>query len=488
MKNFRIARILLPLSLLTILLMAIACGPQRKTGYEMMLEMKDLDEELEDSAITKIYITDTKPIDSVDQNKLIYDIWRIEIDEFPDTLKVYARVYDSLGNFVTNMANPYKKEGDTNIYFTSVTETLGEHVPRRKEPIDPFWVREYGANDSIPYSIVMTVDYSGSMNAVMDAIYEGTELFVRMKTPYDRIALSSFNKYTDMKVPLSKSKRKIISIYRSKRTQGYGLFTGAYDALDSCMDVLQDTPKEDPRILVILSDFDDNYSQKKIMEIVDRAKELKVHIFTIGFGYSKDEHAKFIAGQTGGRFYKAYSKKELIAIFRDIYMSLRYYYFVTYKPPKFFGYHHVLATLELPKRSDTLFAEGEYGTGDLFPYDSLDKIFSYHILFEFDSAVVRPESYYILDGIADAMLSQPRIRLQIEGHTDNIGPLENKIEYNQKLSEDRAEAVMRGLIGRGVEPYRLRSRGFGMSQPVASNETEEGRTKNRRTEFRIIAK
>ncbi len=477
------------LSSLFISIFLESCGSSRKTGFALMREVYDEDiDDILDSTEKKIYITDTKPIDSIDVNKLIYDIWRIETDEYPENLKVYARVYDSSGNFVTNMADPYKKEGDSNTYFTRIDERLGKHYNVRDENIEQFNVREYGANDSIPYNIVMTVDYSGSMSAVMDAIYMGTELFVGMKFPYDNIALTSFNKELDVKVPLLNEKKKILNLYRKKRTKGFGLFSACWDAMNQCIDTLITTPKEDPRVLVLFTDGDDNYSKTKIGDLIEKAKANKINVFCVAFGYSKDENLRYLAKYTGGKFYKAYSKKELIAIFRDIYMSLRYYYYITYKAPLYYGFHTVFSELMAPGRADSLIGIGEYDTSDLVPWDSIGKAFEKPILFEFDSAAIRPESYYILDGIADIMLAYPKLRIEIQGHTDNIGPLANKVEYNQKLSEDRANAVRTALIQRGIEPVRLRSRGFGMSQPVANNETEEGRAKNRRTAFLIIAK
>ena len=487
MQKFK--SLILPFSLLTITIaLMLSCSAQRKTGYEMMREVRDLDLAAQEDTNKKIYLTGTIPIDSAEIDKLIYEIDRIEIDEYPDNLKVYARVYDSLGRFVTNMADPYKKEGDTNIYFTSVGETLGEFVNVRKVPIENFNVREYGAGDSIPYNIVLSVDYSGSIKPMIGAIFEGTELFVSLKFDYDKIALTSFSRKMDVKVPLIQDSSKILHLYRTNRRRGLGLFSGVYDGLLNCVELFRGTSKEVPRVLVVFSDGDDNYSKKNIGELIDSAKANKIHIFAVAFGYSKDENLRYMAQYTGGKFYKAYTKEELIAIFRDIYMSLRYYYYITYDPPKYWGKHFVKAALNHPDREDTLFAHGMYDTKDLFPWDSINKVFERNILFEFDSAVVRPESYPILDEIAEAMLSYPKLQIQIEGHTDNIGPEGNKIEYNQELSERRAAAVRRQLIERGVEPRRLRSRGFGMSQPVASNETEEGRALNRRTEFRVIAK
>jgi outer membrane protein OmpA-like peptidoglycan-associated protein len=72
--------------------------------------------------------------------------------------------------------------------------------------------------------------------------------------------------------------------------------------------------------------------------------------------------------------------------------------------------------------------------------------------------------------------------VSIEGHTDNQGP----DDYNQDLSERRAASVRRYLISQGVESERLRSKGFGESQPIDDNRTAAGRAENRRVEFLII--
>jgi outer membrane protein OmpA-like peptidoglycan-associated protein len=107
-----------------------------------------------------------------------------------------------------------------------------------------------------------------------------------------------------------------------------------------------------------------------------------------------------------------------------------------------------------------------------------------NIYFEFDRAYLRRESIRTLNDIVSQLKKNPRIKLEIQGHTDNIGT----IEYNKKLSERRADAVMEYLIKNGISPERLRSLGFGATKPVADNSTEAGRSKNRRTEFLILEK
>ena len=74
--------------------------------------------------------------------------------------------------------------------------------------------------------------------------------------------------------------------------------------------------------------------------------------------------------------------------------------------------------------------------------------------------------------------------IEISGHTDNVG----SAAYNQNLSEARAKSVVDYLIKHGIAANRLHFKGHGFEQPIATNDTEEGRAKNRRTEFKIIKK
>jgi outer membrane protein OmpA-like peptidoglycan-associated protein len=452
---------------------------QHKEGFELQRELADD----EDTLKRDIYITSTLPIDSADVNKLLMDVWRFETEKYPDEIKLYARVFDSSGHFITNMAKPYLKDTTKN-YWTAVTETLGKKLKKPPVSIKDFTVREFGANDSIPYNIVLSVDYSGSMSGVMSAIYEGTEIFVDLKMKYDNIGLTSFNRELDIKVPLMNDKQQILNIYRSNRERNVGLFSGVNDAVWNCIDLLQNTSPDDPRVLVIFTDGDDNYSKQKIGDLIEKARANKIHIFAVAFGYSQDYNLKYIAQYTGGKFYKAYTKEELVSIFRDIYMSLRYYYLVTYKPPSYWGYHHVSLAVNVPARKDTLYGYGEYDMSDKFKWEDIGNAFERPILFDFNKSDIKPESQPIIEEIADAMLSYERIKIEIQGHTDNVGGM----EYNQTLSEQRAKAVMDALIKLGVEPRRMRSRGFGLTMPKVDNTTEENRAINRRTEFHILAK
>jgi outer membrane protein OmpA-like peptidoglycan-associated protein len=106
------------------------------------------------------------------------------------------------------------------------------------------------------------------------------------------------------------------------------------------------------------------------------------------------------------------------------------------------------------------------------------------ILFDTSAASLRPESNEQIDNIAKILVAYPNVALKIGGYTDNTGAL----ELNQKLSAERAQAVMNALIARGIDATRLASEGYGPENPIADNATAEGREKNRRVSVRVSAK
>ncbi|HYG68174.1 MAG TPA: OmpA family protein [Anaeromyxobacteraceae bacterium] len=95
---------------------------------------------------------------------------------------------------------------------------------------------------------------------------------------------------------------------------------------------------------------------------------------------------------------------------------------------------------------------------------------------------VRGDSFPLLNQVVQVLNDQPRMRVRIEGHTDDVGAE----AVNLRLSQRRADAVRRYLVKMGVAPDRLEAVGHGPTQPIAPNGTAKGRAKNRRTEFRIV--
>jgi outer membrane protein OmpA-like peptidoglycan-associated protein/Tol biopolymer transport system component len=107
-----------------------------------------------------------------------------------------------------------------------------------------------------------------------------------------------------------------------------------------------------------------------------------------------------------------------------------------------------------------------------------------NIFFDVNKYDLKPESQVELDKIVQLLNDNPTVKIQIEGHTDNVGTAAD----NLKLSENRAKAAVNYLISKGIPAARLTAKGFGATKPIADNKTEEGRARNRRTELKVVAR
>lgn len=132
---------------------------------------------------------------------------------------------------------------------------------------------------------------------------------------------------------------------------------------------------------------------------------------------------------------------------------------------------------------------GRFGNIDVYSVAEVDScnnsmvalLSQTNIQFSSASAVIDPASFSLLDNVSEAAKACPG-RLAIDGHTDNTG----RSALNERLSRQRAEAVRRALIDRGIAAGRLEATGHGPSRPIADNETEAGRAQNRRIEIKVI--
>jgi len=106
-----------------------------------------------------------------------------------------------------------------------------------------------------------------------------------------------------------------------------------------------------------------------------------------------------------------------------------------------------------------------------------------NIFFDYDKATLRPESYAELNRVVQILDKQPKLKIEISGHTDNKGAY----DYNKKLSRDRAKTVVDYLIEKGISADRLSYEGYAFDKPIAPNDTDEGRQMNRRVEFKVLS-
>lgn len=123
-------------------------------------------------------------------------------------------------------------------------------------------------------------------------------------------------------------------------------------------------------------------------------------------------------------------------------------------------------------RADTVFRQLTRGKTI-----QLDKVY-----FDQSSFRLRPESYEQLDKLVRTLQSEPTVRIEIAGHTDNVGDR----RLNQYLSENRAKIITNYLISKGIQESRLRHAGYGDTRPAAPNDVEDNKRRNRRVEFVVL--
>ena len=104
------------------------------------------------------------------------------------------------------------------------------------------------------------------------------------------------------------------------------------------------------------------------------------------------------------------------------------------------------------------------------------------LLFDFNKADIKPQYYKNIDNVIKVLKANPNMKVEIQGHTDNIG----SASYNMKLSLKRAKAVADYIISHGISPDRVTYKGYGFTKPIAPNDTPEGRALNRRVQIKPI--
>ena len=134
-------------------------------------------------------------------------------------------------------------------------------------------------------------------------------------------------------------------------------------------------------------------------------------------------------------------------------------------------YYMTIVLKELMKQDVT--------ASNMFETLNRDGHIALYINFDTGKSVIRAESGPIIGQIVEMMKSNPELKLSIEGHTDNVGSTES----NMVLSGERAKSVVSAIVSQGISIERLSASGFGQDKPIADNNTDEGRAKNRRVEL-----
>ena len=409
------------------------------------------------------------------------DIRSVDDTRYPDQVVLQAYVYDTAGEYVSGLAPPnFQGSGGWREYWRE----LHDSCSGVSHSIAEYTVEEVSEESRVPYAIAIALDHSGSMGlGRVKVLRRAVGLFLRGISPRDNVAVISFTETAAREVKLTGSKKEWVLGFDTADTRKYGGGTNLYDAAVSSIRELEGAPEGSSRILILFTDGGDFGSSATLEQTWRYARRNNVTIYTIAYGPAEQDILSNLATYTGGRMYRIYSSREFLPVFVDLYRRLNHYYRITYRPPECASLHTVRATLALPELGiDRLFGEGVYDRSVLTPFDSVGSIAFVAIEFDYDRATIRPESDPEIAEVVDILRRYPTMRLEIRGHTDDVG----EEEYNQELSERRARAVADRIAAAGIDRDRLEVRGFGESRPLVPNDSDENRKKNRRTEFVVL--
>ncbi|MFN9776645.1 MAG: OmpA family protein, partial [Candidatus Kapaibacterium sp.] len=389
---------------------------------------------------------------------------------------------DSTGRAILRCAPPFLPKGasDKRSRFA-----LRESTKRTATAIDAFSVEEVRESATDPYALAFVIDHSGSMGKVrIRKLREAVRSTLNIIGTNDMITVMPFAGSSGVDIALTSDTSVMRSGMDIENHASIKPGTAIYDATLHAVRELGAAPKDKKKAILMFTDGEDGSSKANLNDAIRSARDSGVAVYTIAYGLTNEEPLYALATKTGGQFYRIYSTREFPMVFQDIYRSLKNYYRIRYAPPPCAGIHSVRAELRLPEIGiKRLSVQGSYDKSLFTELDTVGSVTFLNIEFATGSADIQPASARDLDEMAVSLLAHPNTVMEIRGHTDDKG----SAQTNEKLSLLRADAVAGALQQRGVPSSRLRTRGFGSSQPLVPNTSEENRAKNRRTEFVIVS-
>jgi outer membrane protein OmpA-like peptidoglycan-associated protein/Mg-chelatase subunit ChlD len=420
------------------------------------------------------------------QRKLFsLEIRSVDDHRYPDEVEIQAVVLDTAGRFVTGLAPTKPAPNDLSFrrWWRALSDSTLPSITGAANRIQNFRVQEVRETLREPNAIAFVLDHSGSMgDGRARRLQEAVRQLMNLVRGEDRIAVVKFDNRINVEVPLtqdsSEYKRRLKINGLEEQSGGTALYDGALAGIDE----VAKAPAGVKKTVIVFSDGDDNDSKKRLRDVYRAAYAKGVKVHTVGYGLTNEEPMERIATTSGGKFYRVYSSREFPFVFADIYRSLKNYYRITYKPPQIASLHTARVGVIVPELGDMrLAAQGNYDRSLVTAVDTIGTVKPINIEFESGKAIVRSESLPELRDFARSLLQSPDVTIEIRGHTDDRG----SGDLNQKLSEDRATAVAAELGKMGIAANRFTTRGFGKSQPLAPNDSDDNRRRNRRTEFVI---
>lgn len=408
----------------------------------------------------------------------------IDDSRYPDEISLAVTVTDTSGRYISGLAPPnFQGAGSYRSYWRALADSCPQMTSTAETRVRSFDVQEISDDSRESHAVAFVLDHSPSMGDIRARrLQEAVARTMGIMKKQDYVTAIKFTRRVKIEVPLTNDTNAYRENFLIDGLEGYDGGTAIYDAVIAAVKELNKAPATARKALILFTDGGDNSSKAKLSAAYMAAKENGVRIYSIAYGDVEERPLRNLAQYTGGAMYRLYSVKEFPLAFSDLYTSLKNYYRVRYRPPECAALHSVRLRLAVPELATVSTGTAQYDRSVFTPLDTVGSAHLVNIEFETGKSTIQAVSLPIINNIAQYLKQNRNVVIEIRGHTDNRGAA----ELNQKLSEARAAAVAEALFGMGVPQKQIRSVGFGASKPLVSNDSEQNRRKNRRTEFIIV--
>lgn len=415
---------------------------------------------------SQTFIKKSVQINSSGIKKPQISIAKVDISN-PGKVKLYTHITDSTGAFLSGANN-------ASFWCSAIDEVDGK--PNKVK----LNIKEVILDEKTPMAVSLVMDHSGSMGEERAlSIQNAAELLINKKKNEDGMSLIKYDDHIETESAISTDKQTLLSQLKRNGLIGFGGRTAIIDGINVGMNTLMSSKGFKKKVVIVFTDGEDNSSTINQQDVIASAIKNNISICAIDFGYGVNGNfLKSISEATGGYYNRIYSTKEFSDVFEDMYRKLKQYYYLEYDT-KQFGVHKL--SIKFCTQNDSAIVNTMFSNiPDIGAIAVLD------VFFDSDKSIVKNESDNAMLNVATLMKVYPGMEIEVRGHTDASNGTKDP-NYNQKLSEKRAQAVKDYLQSKyNISSNRIQSKGFGDSMPIDDNSTEEGRARNRRTEIRIV--
>jgi len=466
-----------------------------------------------DTAETKVelvrrkYITGEKDYSQITRGlRLDYEIFAVDLSEYPKYIKLFVLVVDEKGNFVHGLAPPNISNEESKNYFTGLVET---YAGGGEKKIKEFYISE-NTDENINISdIAMVLDYSGSMSSSISVLETAAKSFIGNKRENDRISMVRFDESVVPEIELTKDKNEILNTVIFNGLLNFGGTTALYAAMSDGIESLKNNDNRTKEMIVFTDGYENSsmfYMGSKAVtaqELAKLANENNIRINIISFGNCVNANLlDALAGYTGGNYYPVSDNTEISGVWTELPYVKRNYYVIKFKSSDITKINGVkLSYNDNTGKNFTIGKKiyvndsGDFGKYEvdssaywikhLPPYNKKTPISAPQVvaLFNLNGSVAMEQYIPKIDSLVSFMKSDTSVCIAIFGHTD----LSDTKEYNDILSSKRCDFVKNYLVKEGIDEKRIYSIPLGELYPVWNDEKESWQAQeNRRIEVVLL--